>query len=220
MRSKCFFNYCSPRFEEYHQEMRNSLNKFHPDIPFVKFGEKDMEPPYSVLIGYIYPHLLRKLDYDTLIQIDSDCIVCSPLSELFEEYDVIAPPNNGDNGFTTSYSYVSYSRYVNIGTFVINNKKFIDEWDELTKANLTSFPFREQDTFNLIFYNGRYKYHVLDPWYGCASIGLYEELYMEKGKLMLQGKPVHILHNAGPEKDRIWMIVNKEVKEYLEYLIN
>lgn len=221
-----FYNVCSDLFAPMHQGMRNSLEKFYPNAPFIKFDQKDLNSlPEPYQIGYANPYLLRIIfkTHSRAAQIDSDCIVCNTLPDIIEgSYDVAAPLNNGKFGFSTSFRYISSKNYLNIGTFVIANKAFIDDWDNLARREIQNCPFAEQDIFNMAFYSGAYKAHILDTkdsLYGCSTIGRYPEMYMKGDNIMLDDKIVRILHNAGPNKDQTKKLP-EAVKKYIDYLIH
>lgn len=213
-----------------HDQMRNSLNKFYPNSPFVKFGQQDIDNlPSPFRLGYWYTYfgklLFEQYPNESITQIDSDCIVCNTLPEIMEGlYDVAAPLNNGVNAFSSSWRYISAINYLNIGTFTIKNKKFVDVWDESCRKELANCPYGEQDVFNQVFYSGDFKAVVLDDshsssYYGCSTLGRVSEFYLKGMNIMLGDKVVRVIHLAGPNKDKL-RFLHHDVKEYIDYLIH
>lgn len=226
-----FFTMSSDEYLYYSIKMESSLKKFHSDIPLIRFRKEDMQR----LTGstkrrwtYAYAALDIVDEYDLLIQIDSDTIVTSALTEALKgNFDIACVHNNSEGGiFKTVLPFeVSLEKYLNAGFVASTNKEFWKEWLEKTIEYGTKYSLYDQDILNQIFYSGKYNAKVLDGkdsrvWYGCSSYGHYPDMYIENGKLMLQKKEVRAIHTAGNGNSKMKLIgASKEVIGYMNYLM-
>ena len=185
-------------------ELKNSFKYFHPDIDFIVFDsamtekakEKDpwlnpvwMKPPCA------FPFVD---DYDMVVQIDGDCVITGPLTELFEsDEDVIGVRNNnsfnkaskGPDGITITHltpwgdgSKIPIQGFVNAGLVAVNRKEFWEEWHwvnqnaERVKREMDPYHHGlgdEQDTLNQLFhFKKKYTSKVIDAMGTNVSYGL------------------------------------------------
>ena len=183
-------------------EIRNSFNYFHPDVDFIVFDsamtdkakEKDswlnpvwMKPPCA------FPFVD---DYDMVVQIDGDCVITGPLTELFEsDEDIIGVRNNNSldkassgNGITIQHlepfgdgSMIPIQGFINAGLVAANNKEFWEDWHDVNKqsakikAEVNPYAHGigdEQDTLNQIFHSGEYTTKIVDARGTGVSYGL------------------------------------------------
>ena len=183
-------------------EVRNSFKYFHPDVDFIVFDsamtdkakEKDpwlnpvwMKPPCA------FPFVD---DYDMVVQIDGDCVITGPLTELFEsDEDIIGVRNNNSldkassgNGITIQHlepfgdgSMIPIQGFINAGLVAANNKEFWEDWHDVNKqsakikAEVNPYAHGigdEQDTLNQIFHSGEYTTKIVDARGTGVSYGL------------------------------------------------
>jgi len=207
-------------------QLARSWKYFHPDIPIVIY---DDEYSYKVLKEYgiwTYAPIAKSLvnDYDMVIHLDADSIVTSRLDDiLVGDFDVAGAKNNNylnmagavNPGYT--YGDIPLEKYLNVGVFAVNGdkgKQFLDDWIELNKnPEVNNASFAENGTFNMIFYNGKYKTKILDEdsnpyYYGVSSAWGFEvgknwqswkQIRLEDNKLFLRHKQIKLIHKAGAE---------------------
>ena len=183
-------------------EVRNSFKYFHPDVDFFVFDsamtdkakKKDswlnpvwMKPPCA------FPFVD---DYDMVVQIDGDCVITGPLTELFEsDEDIIGVRNNNSldkassgNGITIQHlepfgdgSMIPIQGFINAGLVAANNKEFWEDWHDVNKqsakikAEVNPYAHGigdEQDTLNQIFHSGEYTTKIVDARGTGVSYGL------------------------------------------------
>ena len=183
-------------------EVRNSFKYFHPDVDFIVFDsvmtdkakEKDswlnpdcMEPPCA------FPFVD---DYDMVVQIDGDCVITGPLTELFEsDEDIIGVRNNNSldkassgNGITIQHlepfgdgSMIPIQGFINAGLVAANNKEFWEDWHDVNKqsakikAEVNPYAHGigdEQAPLNQIFQSGEYTTKIVDARGTGVSYGL------------------------------------------------
>lgn len=224
-----FFTIASDEFMYYSLSMEASLKKFHPDIPFFRFHTKT-QFGHDKAIWYSNWGRELALDYDLVIQIDSDSIVCSPLDEaLAGDFEVAGVHNNSPGGiFTTTLPYkVGAELYLNAGFVAVRKAEFWADWQALNREKAQEYSFGEQDTFNELFYGEKYQTKVLDGygthvWYGCSSYGHYEKILYNSvtDRLELQGKEIRVIHTAGNRDYKQQLLgATPDVQTHLSYLM-
>jgi len=201
----------------------NSFKKFHPDIDLVIFTDDAIKDLFLKKPWLNYDNCkasFAKLlynDYDLVVNVDSDFYFFDRLKEIFDaDYDVAACANFNsmlnvhlDSQFINGYSlpYVSEVNYLQGGLIASTNKKFWDEYEQMSEALSTKLPLRENDVLNAICYGNKYKVKVLDgdvdykslnfkQYYNCASLGRINNCYIENDKIYLDGKPMRSYHVA------------------------
>ena len=204
----------------------NSFKKFHPDIPLIVFDEKDMKKHN---VNYYnakatFGHILSK-EYDMVVNVDADHYFFARCEEILAaDYDVACPANfnetdnlvsikvsSGINGGGNHQDLVSTVEFLQGGLIASPNKNFWVHYEHACKRYYERFVCFENDVLNLVTYLYPYNVKVLDGhcdyrnkehkrWYGCSIIGKEKNCYIEKGKVMLEGKPVvayHFAHGGG-----------------------
>ena len=135
-------------------------------------------------------------DYDMVVQIDGDCVITGPLTELFEsDEDIIGVRNNNSldkassgNGITIQHlepfgdgSMIPIQGFINAGLVAANNKEFWEDWHDVNKqsakikAEVNPYALGigdEQDTLNQIFHSGEYTTKIVDARGTGVSYGL------------------------------------------------
>ena len=183
-------------------EVRNSFKYFHPDVDFIVF-DSDMTNKAKEKDPWLNPVWMKPPcafpfvdDYDMVVQIDGDCVITGPLTELFEsDEDIIGVRNNNSldqassgNGITIQHlepfgdgSMIPIQGFVNAGLVAANNKEFWEDWHDVNKqsakikAEVNPYAHGigdEQDTLNQIFHSGEYTTKIVDARGTGVSYGL------------------------------------------------
>jgi ADP-heptose:LPS heptosyltransferase len=179
------------------RRVRNSFNKFHPDIPFIVFDCNDEKEIFGEVKDSacackafeIRPRLCEKLlkEYDCVIYLDADTVVTDRLDEfLIMDYDVAGSLNIGD------------IKYLNAGVSALTSLEFAKEWTELMyKPNQGG---SNQVPFNQLANSGRYRLKIVDEknvYYNERSRPYWKELRVDGDKLVCNNRIVKVLHWAG-----------------------
>lgn len=180
------------------RRVRASFAKFHPEVPFYIYNPADealildevRESACACKAFEIRPRLCERLlrDYDCVIYLDADTVVCDRLDEfLRQDYDVAGSLNLGDE------------RYLNAGVSAITSREFCDEWTDLMyKPNGGK---SNQVHFNNLAFSGRYRLKIVDEsdvYYNERSRPHWKTLSVgEDGKFYCNGRLVKVLHWAG-----------------------
>jgi ADP-heptose:LPS heptosyltransferase len=207
--------------------VKASFEIYHPAIPFFKFdsrNEKEIlgevrESTSACKAFEIRPRILSKLldDYDGVIYLDADTVVCDRLEEFLEgDFDVAGSLNidRPDLGLG----------YLNAGVSAIKNKKFCEEWTHLMykpgagKSN--------QVYFNQLCNSGRYNVKTVDKekvFYNETSRAHWKKIRVcSDGKLRTHGRIVRVLHWAGGVgrmEDKLSSAdFSDEVREHLDHI--
>ncbi len=178
--------------------VEKSFKLYHPAIPFFKYDARDeeailgevRESTSACKAFEIRPRFMSKLleDYDGVIYLDADTVVCDTLTEFLEGgYDVAGSLNIGDE------------TYLNAGVSACTSKKFCDEWTHMMyqpgagKSN--------QVYFNQLANTTRYNLKIVDAedvYYNERSRQYWKKLKVcSDGKLRTHGRIVKVLHWAG-----------------------
>jgi len=206
------------------KQLERSWKYFHPDIPVVVYDDiYSYKMTKECGISWGGPVILKPLteDYELVIHLDADSIVTSRCEEILSgDFDVASAKCNNHLGMAGAvnpgyfYKDISIDNYINVGVWAINGEKgreFLNEWIELNKQpESSSIPFSDNGTFNIIFYNGKYKVKILDEdsnpyYYGVSSAWGYNgnhwqswrQIRLEKNQLYLRHKLIRLLHKAG-----------------------
>jgi len=180
------------------RRVRTSFEKFHPGIPFYIYdcedeerilGEK-RESACACKAFELRPRLCEHLlkDFDCVIYLDADTVVCDRLDEFLEmDYDVAGSLNIGG------------ATYLNAGVAAVMSSEFCKEWTELMyRPNAGK---SNQAYFNNLAFSGRYRLKIVDDkdvYYNERSREYWKELRLnEDGKLVCNNRIVKVLHWAG-----------------------
>jgi ADP-heptose:LPS heptosyltransferase len=205
--------------------VQESFKLYHPAIPFFKFDTRDeesilgetKESAQACKAFEIRPRFMRKLldDYDGVIYLDADTVVCDRLDEfLTGDYDVAGSLNIGDQP------------YLNAGVSACMSKKFCDDWTHLMykpeagKSN--------QTYFNQLANSQQYKLKIVDVekvYYNERSRPYWKNLKVcSDNRLRTHGRVVKVLHWAGgvgKMEDKLSSSdFSQEVREHLNKLTN
>ena len=172
------------------QELTNQLKHFHPDIPHIIYGDKEMAEDMGkypwMRLGAMYPISAMKYvdDYDLIIHIDGDTTIVGPLDEVIKgDYDVASVRNNhfgggaGKDGVIT-INDIPWDKFINVGLTAIrvdkpNGRKFLEEWLEGCHKGVVGGNWDDENNeFNRYFFNEEYDYKILDDVGSGVSYGL------------------------------------------------
>lgn len=226
-------------------KLKSSARFFHPNVELLVHGDNiisEIKQKYPWSSWYTFDPLVSEYhinDYDMIVHFDADSIITGSLDELLlGDFDLAGVRTNNDVGIctTTGRPYKDINKHLNAGLIASTNKEFWKEFKECNSRLTSTGPginYGEQDTWNEIFYSGKYKTKLLDPidsnvYYGvsqqiCEPGGQVEtawkRLYMSHDKLMSDGKEVKVIHNADGHrlpKLQYQNWVKPEVKHFLD----
>jgi hypothetical protein len=216
--------------------MVKSLLHFHPEVNLEVPNREDV---IKLVTGYyIYPKLELPLfkKYSTVTHIDSDVIIVDRLDELFDDTtDARGCRNNSDNNRSatgpglTPIPGIAWDKFINVGVHSISSEQFCDEWNKLTAEHGGEYPYGENDTYNIVFYSGKYNCKLLDPvesniYYGTSFIegtvtywDVWKNIVVVNDHLELNNKRIKLLHIAGGgfSKPPIEQLVTPQVVEFI-----
>jgi len=200
---------------------KKSFNVFHPAIPFFKLDARDeesilgevRESTSACKAFEIRPRFMSKLldDYDGVIYLDADTVVCDRLDEFLKgDFDIAGSLNLGDEP------------YLNAGVSACKSKEFCDEWTHLMYQDGAGPS--NQVYFNQLANTQRYNLKIVDAekvYYNERSRPYWGKMKTcSDGKLRTHGRVVKVLHWAGGVsrmEDKLSSSdFNQEVREHLD----
>jgi hypothetical protein len=231
--------YIDQKFE--HDRMIKSLLHFHPEVNLEIVNREEALKLVSQY--YIYPKIELPLfnKYSTVTHIDADVIIVDKLDELFDDStDARGCRNNSDNNrsaFTaglTPIDGISWDKFINVGVHSVSSPEFMYDWDKLTSERGAEYVFGENDTYNVVFYSGKYNTKLLDPveskiYYGTSFIegtvtywDLWKKIVVKNNHLELNDKRIKLLHIAGGgvKKPSLDQLVTREVEDFIMSITN
>lgn len=198
-------------FDSAAKALRKSVSLFYPDIPFIEFNV-----PRSGsfnLRAFCDFHLQKGWEllneYDRIISLDTDQIMCAPCPDFFGDFDLGVVQNNIP--VDDRYGGSSYGVYINAGTTICTNKMAWKEWmDEYyRKCNERWEELNEQNALNWVYHNSKLNIKLLefdDRSYGTYALSQYENIFLEGDDLwvppinqLIPKKKVCLFHAAGNE---------------------
>jgi len=240
-----FFTVADKNNIDYALKLKNSLKKFHPDIPLKIYGEKDLakikDPGKFYRATPLFGRLLLR-DYDLVIKIDADSIVLGNLKHVIENqtYDVGAVLNN--NGVTPHVTLpgIPPNYYINCGFVAMRSKEFVNTWWDVCNSFIfNGLPYKEQDVLNYMFYTGKWSANNFDAttpyWHGLIANGHRPKFALDKDNQVyvdipiaenqIMRKYIKVYHAAGGnvvykqgQKLNFKLYFPPEVAEYMEWL--
>lgn len=201
-----------------------SANYFHPEVPFIRFGTKELNILNDMHNNTLHwcnlnPAVSKEVakHYDRVIHIDSDSMILGDLSDLLSaKEDVTVVRNNNDydtaSKFTDKpilYNGCKPEEYANAGLIASNLKEFWDYWIEQNSLYERSLPYREQDVLNKILQEKRFTHSFIDSKESKTHYGIschYGEhtywdsskyIIFKEGGFWLKDKSIKIWHQAG-----------------------
>ena len=224
--------------------LEKSFKRFHPDIPFIIYGDEEIKKTNIALPYFFYlstPYYARQLikEYDQVLKIDADSIITAPLEALEspEEFDVGVVFNWTRDEISEKVKVwdIPPLQYFNNGFVLFRKAEIIEHiWKLCNQFFFTNYPFREQDMLNIVCYYGNYAVKVLDmggSWYGLRSKSEWNQAIMKDGRIViLKGKDlfpecdkvIRCIHWAGGQMDvkmNFRAFFNEECSDYIAGLL-
>ena len=244
---RCFFTIADNNNMKYYEMMRNSLQKFHPDIPLILIDEEKIKQLGDPHFFYRATPIVAKglfKDYDVICKLDADQLITGSLDHIWEgDFDVAVVKNSNpreDKAYPIRLMDIHPLSYANCGFVVMKSKAFVEQWLKLCYSDhFLNFQYREQDLLNImIFYmgekfGGQYKIKFLDDedsFHGLASKGYWPNVQLRGKDLVLppidgypdKEKIIKVLHWAGghsPDKMKYRLNFKQEVCKRLDELV-
>lgn len=247
-KEKILFTIADKNNEPYLKKFVASLRKFHTEeeLPLIIVDQARLDKisdPYKFY--RMTPMIARDLirEYDLVIKMDCDSIVCGKLDHLWEDrsYDVGGVLNSNPKEPVIQLWDIHPANYLNCGLVAMTNADFVNKWWILCNSpHFNSYQYREQDILNILVQYGCYDIKCFDAsneWFGLVSKGWWmwiEKVQQgEEVKLILKkgdrewpmdgDKTIKVLHWAGgqdPHKMEFNTKFQPEVVEYLNYLVS
>lgn len=206
----------------------NSFMKYHPDIELVVFRQDMIDKVFKETGINFYqakPTFAKLLynDYDLVVNIDCDHVICGRMTEIFDKTDYeVAMPWNFNDYENASFENITEEMYLQGGLIASTSKDFWDRYEEMNKKAM-DYLRKENDIVNLLIYNEmRLEPKILDKdkdYYGCKSLGREPEFYIEDDKLMCREEQIIAYHfargNVFPKLNFNTMPLKEEVREWL-----
>jgi hypothetical protein len=244
MRSVCF-TIADAKNLQWAKMCEKSFKHFHPDIPFIIYGDKEIDETQISRPTVFYlstPYFARKLikEYDQVVKIDADSIVTAPL-------EILESPEDFDVGVVYNWTRDKISEtikvwdvlpqgYFNNGFVIFRSAELIEHiWKLCNEKFFSNYQFREQDMLNIVVYYGNYKVKPIDvgpSWYGLRSKSEWIKAIMKDGLIVVPKAPdlfpehdkvLRVLHWAGGTTTDVKLnyraFFNEEVSDYIETLI-
>jgi len=195
------------------EQLTNQLKYYHPDIPHLIYGNKEMEKnkekyPWMWLGSMMPVSTMEYVDeYDLIIHIDGDSTIVGPLDELIEgDYDVASVRNNHfGNGCGMNKSItienIPWDKFLNVGLNAIRTDKkggreFLNEWlNGCRNGSVNGGWDDENNELNRHFFKDKYDSKILDDVGTGVSYGVnnifgtrtnwdsWRDLYMKNGEV-------------------------------------
>jgi hypothetical protein len=148
-----------------------------------------------------FAKLLLK-EYDRIINIDADTVICGRLSEVLETDWEVGGVWNYNKYENASFENIKEDMYVQAGMVGSTRPEFWDIWEKENKGAM-KYMRQENDVLNKVWYNdpkvSQMKRLIWDKdknYLGCKSLGREGEMYLEGDELMLDGEKVKAYHWA------------------------
>ncbi len=242
MKEVCFFTIADNNNLRYCEMMKKSLEKFHPDIPLILFGQNQIALAGATDPQLFYratPFFARRLlnEYKTVIKLDADQVVCGSLEHLWKgaDYDLGCVLNGNPTEPPYTVWDIHPAEYMNCGLVAVRNLELVDHWWRLCEGpHFNTYQFREQDLMNIIYHYGNYKVKCFDHsdnWHGLVSKGYWQYIELRGNEFVLpkgdrdwpmdKDKTIRVIHWAGgnePNKMNFNIRFQPEVAKKLEWL--
>lgn len=234
----CFCTFVTE--EHYHSmgadKLVRSSKYFHPNIPFIVFTEKTIEVkgiPMNAWHPFIVKDLMNK--YTTVVYFDADSMITGKLTELLmAPQEIVLVRNNNDldkagKDEPMGQRTAGTEHYVNAGLVLCRSEKFSNEWAEETEKYGDIAAFGCQSILNVIYH--KYEHFIVDGkkesvYYGVSCLSgknthwdSWKEIQILENELVLNGKKVKVLHQAGgfkPDKLGYYMFNESTRKRLIQ----
>lgn len=228
---------------KYAKMLENSLRKFHSpeELPLDIIGPDRIKATKDPAFFYrATPKIAKDLikEYETVIKLDADQIICGELSSIWKgDFDVAVVNNSNPREMkklVVKVWDIHPLAYVNCGLVVMKSKRFINHWWSLCRSDhFNSYQYREQDLLNIMVFYGDYRVGFLDAgkeWHGLISKGYWPTCELRGENIVLpkndewptdEDKILKVVHFAGgnvPNKMNYRIRFKPKVVERLDWL--
>lgn len=192
-----FSSYCPEYLQERYGalKLKASFNFFHPEIPFILYGEKDINrvyKEYNVNLDNALPCLMldikKRFNAEYICHIDADSLVLGRLDHILNfDYEIASCLNNPDIGDRCERQNrpiqlhnLPNNLYVSCGCISTNSEHFLSQWHDSNQqivkefGGVKAFWMCDQNMMNILFHSQMYKSKILDPldsnfFYGASA---------------------------------------------------
>lgn len=228
MKESCFYTIFDDTFRQVGQDCVNSVRRFYPNIPIITYESPKLNGRFD-LKTFCDFHLQKGMElldeYQRVIYIDSDSIMCDYCDELFGDFSLGVVQNN--IYVPDPRSDLQYSIYINAGLDSCIDKiiwqKYIDEYNR--RCSLGWEELHEQNALNFVYHTNLGTCKLLefdDKLYGISDMEYYPDILLGTDGLYIKNKKLKVIHFAGGEwKDkstgriRFELIKNDSSRNYL-----
>ena len=227
----CFFTFASDLYTPLAMKMVNSFKKFHSDIPMFYYGQGEIDKALEdgFQMGRLAPYFGSKLskDYEIVVSIESDNIVCDKMLEILEgDYEVAMGLNNYEGLLGYELPEVSRTKYLNTGIVASKSERFWELWKKLNLTHADRYRFVEQDVVNNMLEFNDFNVKILDKdrvFYSSSIRKVWEQMEVRNDKIYCADRLVRVIHWAGGNNNKFnWheRKFNPKVCARLDYLTN
>lgn len=184
---------------EYASMLEKTFHHFHPDIPFIVVGPKELEKntdPQKFYRATPYYALNLLKDFDLVIKMDADQLILGNLDYVFKQpYDVgcVLNINRVDPqryGLVQGWG-IQPNEYMNCGFVAMRSTPFVEHWLRLCMSpRFDQLQYKEQDLLNILYYYGNYKTLCFDHYNALQNYSAYHGL-------VAKGEGVHAVLRDG-----------------------
>ncbi len=188
---------------DYCLQLMNSINKFGMDITLIKVNSEHFEGWQGHNIAYYRLLISQLIDLEKIIYIDSDTLIFSDLSELFN----LDLKNNLVGGVLDPGGYTSNifhhlkppEPYLNAGLFIMNlalmrEMNFIEGCKRIYFSFNGEINYGDQDVINLACVDRK---HVIDSKY-CRLMQVNDETYSNFEEARDKNDVIHFVGGVKP----------------------
>ena len=222
MSKPVFFTVADDNNRKFAEMMEHSLKKFHPDIPLIVYGQKELDAIPDPQKFYKMTPLVGRLllhEYNPVIKLDCDQVITGSLSHVIEDetYDVGVVLNSNPREvkkFVVQVWDINPFIYYNCGFVAMRSLEFVEHWWKLCMSqHFPVYQYREQDFLNILCHYGNYNvkcFDYSDKFHGLASSSYWNHIELKEGKLILPPQPdgfpdsekeIRVLHFAGGQQN-------------------
>ncbi len=245
IKKACIFCVADNNNLPYFEKFKNSLRKWHTEeeVNLLLITEKEIVQFKDPKFFYrAKPLIASRLigQYETIIGMDCDQIVCGDISELWKDGDKVdvACVLNSNPKEAKMYPVqvwdIGVADYLNAGLVVMKSEQFIRNWLGICMGpKFEHYQFGEQDLLNVLVNYGPYQTKILDrgdSFWGLSSKQFWNKIELRGNELVLpkgeewpdKDKKIKVIHWAGGSglpKMNLGPFFKIEVADWLETLI-
>lgn len=217
MKKAVIFTIADKNNLQYFEKFRNSLRYWHKEdeVDLLLVTEEEIAKFNDPKFFYrAKPLIASQLigQYEVIIGMDSDQVVCGDISALWADTDAdalcVANSNPREaKTYPVQVWDIGVGEYLNAGLVVMRNERFIKHWLGLCMGpRFSHYQFGEQDMLNIMAQYGDYKIGLLDSgdgFWGLASKQYWPNIYLREGRELVLPKS-----DEWPNKDKIIKVLH------------